>query len=129
MAGGAKRISILNHLEKEIGKWDKDVKQEASTIQTQVVERRKVGFPVFFTFLQSHWLKYTPLRYEMRLIDVGGAQEKEGHFHHKNFLRASKWGTYHIPYVLEHPKISLQWIGSLIHSKGILGWLSRYGMW
>ena len=44
MAGGAKRISILNHLEKEIGKWDKDVKQEASTIQTPVVERRNVRF-------------------------------------------------------------------------------------
>ena len=48
MAGGAKRISILNHLEKEIGKWDKDVKQEASTIQNSVVERRKVWILAFF---------------------------------------------------------------------------------
>ena len=27
-----------------------------------------------------------------RSIDLSGAREKEGHFHYKNFLRASKWG-------------------------------------
>ena len=26
----------------------------------------------------------------LRSIDIGGAQEKEGHFHYKNFLRALK---------------------------------------
>ena len=27
---------------------------------------------------------------DRRSIDLSGAQEKEGHFHYKNFLRASK---------------------------------------
>ena len=27
---------------------------------------------------------------DRRSIDLGGAREKEGHFHYKNFLRASK---------------------------------------
>ena len=29
---------------------------------------------------------------DRRSIDISGAQEKEGHFHYKNFLRASKRG-------------------------------------
>ena len=39
----------------------------------------------------SWWPQYgcTDLR-DLRSINIGGAQEKEGHFHYKNFLRASK---------------------------------------
>ena len=37
---------------------------------------------------------------------------------------------YHMPYLLHHPKIPYWGLGlSLIHSKGILGWWSRYGKW
>ena len=32
----------------------------------------------------------TSLVLDRRSIDLSGAQEKEGHFHYKNFLRASK---------------------------------------
>ena len=66
---------------------------------------------------------------DRRSIDLSGAQEKEGHFHYKNFLRASKWGiTCHTCSIIAK---SLYWgLGlSLIHSKGILGWWSRHGMW
>ena len=31
-----------------------------------------------------------PLLLDLRSIDIGGAQEKEGYFHYKYFLRASK---------------------------------------
>ena len=61
-------------------------------------------------------------------IDLSGAHEKEGHFHYKNFLRALKWGiTCHTCSSI--PK-SLYWgLGlSLIHSNGIFGCWSRYGM-
>ena len=64
-----------------------------------------------------------------RSIDLSGAQEKEGHYHYKTFLRGSKWGiTYHTCSIFTK---YLYWgLGlSLIHSKGILGWWSRYGMW
>ena len=66
---------------------------------------------------------------DRRSIDLSGAQEKEGHFHYNNFLRALKWGiTCHTCSII--PK-SLNWgLGlSLIHSKEILGWYGRYGMW
>ena len=33
---------------------------------------------------------YLTLLLDQRSIDLSGAQEKEGHFHYKNFLRASK---------------------------------------
>jgi len=33
---------------------------------------------------------WSTLLLHLRSIDMGGAQEKEGHFHFKNFLRASK---------------------------------------
>ena len=33
---------------------------------------------------------YSALLLDRRSIDLSGAQEKEGHFHYKNFLRASK---------------------------------------
>ena len=32
----------------------------------------------------------TPLLFDRRSINLSGAQEKEGHFHYKNFLRASE---------------------------------------
>ena len=62
-------------------------------------------------------------------IDLSGAQEKEGTFHHKFFLRASKWGnTCHTCSII--PKCLYWGLGlCLIHSKGILGWWSRCGMW
>ena len=36
------------------------------------------------------WKNYCTLVFNRRSIDLSGAQEKEGHFHYKNFLRASK---------------------------------------
>ena len=78
----------------------------------------------------SHLVIYCcPLLLDWRSIDLSGAQEKEGHFHYKNFLRASKWGiTCHTCSII--PKSLYCGLGlSLIHSKGILGWWSRYGMW
>ena len=37
------------------------------------------------------FVSYTlTLLLDRRSIDLNGAQEKEGHFHYKNFLRASK---------------------------------------
>ena len=53
------------------------------------MERRKVGFPAFFLHFYYHIDLYT-LLLDMRLIHVGGAQENEGQFDHKNFLRALK---------------------------------------
>ena len=41
------------------------------------------------------WMHFTlgvTLLLDRRSIDLSGAWEKEGHFHYKNFLRASKWG-------------------------------------
>ena len=64
---------------------------------------------------------------DRRSIDLSGAQEKEGHYHYKTFLRASKWGiTCHPCSII--PKTLYWGLGlSLIHSKGILWWLRRYG--
>ena len=64
-----------------------------------------------------------------RSIDLSGARENEGHFQHENFLRASKLGI--TPHTCSIIPKSLYWgLGlSLIHSKGILGGWSRYGMW
>ena len=47
------------------------------------------------TFLELYVTKLvvtqgTTLLLDQRSIDLNGAQEKEGHFHYKNFLRASK---------------------------------------
>ena len=40
---------------------------------------------------QSHFFKFAfSLLLDRGSIDLNGAQEKEGHFHYKNFLRASK---------------------------------------
>ena len=38
----------------------------------------------------SHGGGVITLVLDRRSIDLSGAQEKEGHFHYKNFLRASK---------------------------------------
>ena len=66
---------------------------------------------------------------DRRSIDLSGAQEKEGNFHYKNLLGASKWGiTCHTCSII--PK-SLYWGLGLIPilSKEISRWWSRYGMW
>ena len=84
--------------------------------------------PASYIFHPENAVRHT-LFLDRGSIDLSGAREKEGHFHYKNFLRASKWGiTCHTCSIF--PK-SLYWgLGlSLIHSKGILGWWSRYGMW
>ena len=79
---------------------------------------------------KNYWLYFwATLLLDRRSIDLSGAREKEGHFHYKNFLRASKWGiTCHTCSII--PK-SLYWgLGlSLILSKGFWGWRSRHGMW
>ena len=80
-------------------------------------------------FFNSELRSFHSLLLDWRSIDLSGARQKEGHFHYKIFLRASKWGiACHTCSII--PK-SLYWgLGlSLIHSKGILGWWSRYGMW
>ena len=41
-------------------------------------------------FSQSRISVRESLLLDRRSIDLSGAQEKEGHFHYKNFLRASK---------------------------------------
>ena len=66
---------------------------------------------------------------DRRSIDLSGAREKEGHFHYKNFLRASKWGiTCHTCSII--PKSLYCGLGLIpILSKGIWRWWSRYGMW
>ena len=73
--------------------------------------------------------KWTPfllrdaLLLDRRSIDLSGAREKEGHFHYKNFLSASK--RYHMPYLLHHPQIPKSFYCGLglipILSKGIWG--------
>ena len=75
------------------------------------------------------WSHHVTLLLDRMSINLSGAREKEGHFHYKNFLRASKWGvTCHACSII--PK-SLYWGLGLIPilSKGILGWWSMYGMW
>ena len=71
----------------------------------------------------------TSLLLDRRSIDLSGAREKEGHFHYKNFLRASKWGiTCHTCSII--PKSLYCGLGLIpILSKGFWGWWSRYGMW
>ena len=74
----------------------------------------------------TNWVRsFTPLRLS---IDLSGARQKEGHFHHKNFLRASKWGiTRHTCSII--PKSLYCGLGLIpILNKGILGWWSSYGM-
>ena len=47
--------------------------------------------------------RYATLLLDLRSIDIGGAQEKEGHFHYKNFESFEM--RYLMPYLLHHPKI------------------------
>ena len=82
-----------------------------------------------YTYYHDLYMIHESLLLDRRSIDLNGAQEKEGHFHYKNFLRASKRGvTCHTCPII--PK-SLYWGLGLnpILSKGIWGWWSRYGMW
>ena len=77
-----------------------------------------------------HFTLQLPLLLDLRSIDISAsAQEKEGHFHCKNFLRASKWGIpCHTCSII--PKSLYCELGlSTIHSIGVLRLSSRYGMW
>ena len=78
----------------------------------------------------TRWTEFhNPLLLDLRSIDISGAQEKEGHFHYKKFLRASKWGTItcHTSSIIR--KSLYCGLGLIpIQSKDILGWSSRYGM-
>ena len=84
-------------------------------------------YPLPIYLLPTHPPKFfypCSLLLDWRSIDLSGAQEKQGHFHYNNSLRASEWGiTCHTCSII--PKTLYWGLGlSLTHSKGILGWWS-----